>query len=608
MNLRLPVLMLLCLLAASVAGNAASDQIWQPAEHPITVESAATKSIAESVGAPPGISALTPWKLSIATRSGDAWLASEHKLAQRHRGIWREVPNPFGGEPPVSFAETIDARLWCATAKQLWQFDGRDWLALRSVPAGIRSIRATRDGSLWVATPAGLLRLTRHGWVPNDVTDGLADNDVGGVTEDADGNVFAETVKGWSQFQPEMDVDAPITTIISTNLSHAGIHEDATLTIQFIARDKHDKTAPTNLLYSWRMDEHEWTPFVMETQAIVSGLGLGPHTFYARALDRNGNAEFIPAALEFNIVIPWYRESRIMVVLALAMIVSLLLATLALNRHRHLKQSYAEVEKLVAERTRELELANRELLHSQKMNALGSLAAGIAHDFNNILSIIKGSAQIIEDNPGNTDKIRTRVDRIKAVVQQGAEVVEAMLGFSRSSDAPPALCDINAVVADTRRLLGDRFLREMEVRFERGENLPEVAVTRDFVQQILLNLIFNAADAMETKSSTGNPSTRQITLRTRTANTLPKELALAPSPAPTFVFVTVGDHGCGIKPEIMSRIFEPFFTTKALSTRRGTGLGLSMAYELAKKLGAGLAVESKPGEGSEFTLILPVKS
>jgi len=82
---------------------------------------------------------------------------------------------------------------------------------------------------------------------------------------------------------------------------------------------------------------------------------------------------------------------------------------------------------------------------------------------------------------------------------------------------------------------------------------------------------------------------------------------LVPASAPRFIFVSVRDHGAGIAPEIRSRIFEPFFTTKNLSARRGTGLGLSMVYELAKKMGAGLAVESAPGAGSTFTLILPVK-
>ena len=88
---------------------------------------------------------------------------------------------------------------------------------------------------------------------------------------------------------------------------------------------------------------------------------------------------------------------------------------------------------------------------------------------------------------------------------------------------------------------------------------------------------------------------------------LPGEIYLPPASAQKFILVAVRDHGAGIAPEIRARIFEPFFTTKNLSARRGTGLGLSMVYELAKKMGAGLAVESTPGAGSTLTLILPVK-
>src|SRR5207237_2509456 len=113
----------------------------------------------------------------------------------------------------------------------------------------------------------------------------------------------------------------------------------------------------------------------------------------------------------------------------------------------------------VAERTRELEITSRELVHSQKMNALGTLAAGIAHDFNNILSIIKGSAQIIEDNLDNAEKVHTRVNRINTVVEQGAGIVKAMLGFSRDSDGQMVHCDLNNVARETIKLLGDRFLR-----------------------------------------------------------------------------------------------------------------------------------------------------
>ena len=100
---------------------------------------------------------------------------------------------------------------------------------------------------------------------------------------------------------------------------------------------------------------------------------------------------------------------------------------------------------------------------------------------------------------------------------------------------------------------------------------------------------------------------KEIVLRTRKVDNLPAELILAPGKDGAYVAVSVQDFGCGIPAENMARIFEPFFTTKALSARRGTGLGLSMVYELARKMEAGLAVESVVDQGSTFTLILPVK-
>src|SRR2546427_10545605 len=196
--------------------------------------------------------------------------------------------------------------------------------------------------------------------------------------------------------------------------------------------------------------------------------------------------------MEFAGVLPWYKETRLVAISLAGVALALFFAGLALNRHRQLARSYAEVEEQVAERSRELELASRELLHSQKMNALGTLAAGIAHDFNNILSIIKGSAQIMEENLDNPQKLRTRLDRIKTVVEQGSGIVKAMLGFSRESDQQLAACDINSVVEDTIKLLGDRFLHEVQVSFDAGHDLSPVVCPKDFVQQILINFIFNA--------------------------------------------------------------------------------------------------------------------
>ena len=134
--------------------------------------------------------------------------------------------------------------------------------------------------------------------------------------------------------------------------------------------------------------------------------------------------------------------------------------------------------------------------------------------------------------------------------------------------------------------------------FEPASALPQIQCARDFIQQILLNFIFNAAEA--------GGERKQIILSTRQLSSLPASLVLTPAKANAYVAVSVQDFGSGIPPGNLSRIFEPFFTTKSLSARRGTGLGLSMVYELARKMEAGLAVESKADQGSTFSLILPV--
>jgi signal transduction histidine kinase len=254
------------------------------------------------------------------------------------------------------------------------------------------------------------------------------------------------------------------------------------------------------------------------------------------------------------------------------------------------------VERIVEQRTKELERANQELLHSQKMRALGTLAAGIAHDFNSILSIIKGSAQIIETNLDDREKVRTRVDRIKTMVEQGSGIVKAMLEISRVG-REEKLCDVNELVSETRRLLTDQFQHEVTLRLEPAAILPPVEGVGELIQQMLLNLVLNAADAMSGRG--------EIILRTGLLKRTPPGLVLAPAAKPPLVCVSVQDQGSGVAPEILPRIFEPFFTTKAFSTRRGTGLGLSMVYEIAKEMGYGLMVQSVPDKGSTFSILIP---
>jgi signal transduction histidine kinase len=534
----------------------------------------------------------------LATQSGDLWIGGDFGTAWLH-GRWTVFPVSGSGAPEriCHLVELPAGGIWSASRERIWSFDGKNWLLERAGFNHLNAMICTRDGSVWVGDESGVTRFTKGHWIENGIQEGLDSGAIRALCEDQRGSIWAAADSGVALYHPEADSDPPRTFITPMSEKERNIPEDGVIVVKFGGHDKWNGTTWRRLLYSYRLDTGDWSPFAGTDSASFSDLPPGKHYFQVRAMDRAGNIDPDPAKLDFAIVLPWYTESRLVLIASAGVVVAGFFAALAWRRHRQLVFSYAQVEKQVAQRTRELELANQELLQSQKMRALGTLAAGIAHDFNNILSIVKGSTQIIEDNLDNPDKIRTRADRIKTVVDQGSTVVQALLGFSRGSDEILEACEINPVVDNTLKLLGDRFLREVELRFDRAPSLPRVRASQSLVQQILLNFIFNATEAMNGR--------KRVIITTSHAGSLPARMALQPGAAAGYVAVAVRDFGCGIAPGHLPRVFEPFFTTKALSTRRGTGLGLSIVYELAKKMEAGLALESTLGEGSVFSLFLP---
>ena len=534
----------------------------------------------------------------LAAQNGAIWVGGNGGVAFYRDQKWQSF-NPAEGPIPDSafcLLENSDGKIWCGTRDQVWQFDGKEWSLLQTGLDRVNAFFKGRDGSIWIAANSGIHRFQNGDWVSNGIEEGLPSQVVRHLLEDQRGRLWAGTARGLSLHHPEADTTAPQTFIEQPRTEN--ISPEWKSRFVFGGRDKWKQTPSDRLLFSYRLDEQEWSPFRAERTASFEELSPGKHFFQVRAMDRNWNVDPTPALLEFALPLPWYQETRLLLIAAAGAIGVLFFAALAFNRHRRLVRSYAEVERIVALRTRQLEKANQQLFQSQKMNALGTLAAGIAHDFNSILSIIKGSAQIIEGNLSDSEKIRTRVGRIRTAVDQGAGIVKAMLGFSRVSEKEIVPCHINAVVEETVRLLGDRFQREVEVKFQPATSLPQVTASKDFIQQIVLNFILNAAEAM---SGPG-----KIIVSTGQHDRLLAEMILSPAEANNYLFVSVQDFGCGIAPEILPRIFEPFFTTKAMSVKRGTGLGLSMVYELAKEMSAGLSVSSELGKGSTFTLILPV--
>jgi two-component system cell cycle sensor histidine kinase/response regulator CckA len=233
------------------------------------------------------------------------------------------------------------------------------------------------------------------------------------------------------------------------------------------------------------------------------------------------------------------------------------------------------------------------LRQAQKMEAVGRLAGGVAHDFSNVLAVILGySDLLIRDLPASDPRIREYADGIVEAAHRAVGVTRQLLTLSRKKLLRPEVLSVNKVVQDLGKLLSRAIGERIELTQKYGDGIPPILADADQLAQVLLNLAVNARDAM--------PDGGPLEISTAFA-----ELAMpAPElglPAGRYVTLVVKDGGCGMSEEVRTRIFEPFFTTK----ETGTGLGLATVYGIVRQAGGAIRVESRPGEGSTFTVYLP---
>ncbi|MGA2636208.1 response regulator [Methylocella sp.] len=233
---------------------------------------------------------------------------------------------------------------------------------------------------------------------------------------------------------------------------------------------------------------------------------------------------------------------------------------------------------------------------SQKMQAIGQLAGGVAHDFNNVLTAIIGYSDLLLANHRPTDPSFRDIMQIKQNANRAAGLVRQLLAFSRRQTLRPHVLQLGDVLSDLqmmmRRLVGEKI--NLELRH--GRDLWFVKADLNQFEQVVVNLIVNARDAM--------PGGGEIILRTR--NVTPGECADfddSALPPADYVAIEVEDFGHGIAPEVKDKIFEPFFTTKEVG--KGTGLGLAMVYGIVKQTGGYVICSSAIGSGTTFTVLLP---
>lgn len=252
-------------------------------------------------------------------------------------------------------------------------------------------------------------------------------------------------------------------------------------------------------------------------------------------------------------------------------------------------------ERLSARRSRE-EL-EQQLRQSQKMDAVGQLAGGIAHDFNNLLTTISGYSELMWEDIGEDNQLRSDVGEIRKAAARAATLTQQLLAFSRKQIISPRVLDINKRIDDAHKMLGRLLGETIELKRSIGTDPCRVEADPGQIDQILINLAVNARDAMP-EGGVLELSAGHATLDEQFCRTVPD---VEPG---EFVEITVRDTGLGMNQDILSRIFEPFFTTKEAG--RGTGLGLSTVYGIVKQNRGAVKINSRPGAGTTATIYLPV--
>ena len=236
-----------------------------------------------------------------------------------------------------------------------------------------------------------------------------------------------------------------------------------------------------------------------------------------------------------------------------------------------------------------------QLQQAQKLEAIGTLAGGIAHDFNNLLMGVQGniSLMLIDRNPEDRDY--NRLKNMEKQVESGARLTSLLLGYARKGRYEVKPIDLNRLVEDACETFG-RTRKEVTIRQDLDRDLQTIEADLGQIEQTLFNLLVNAADAM--------PNGGDLTVKTEnTTHETMKERLYKPDPG-RYVKLTVADTGTGMDETTMERIFDPFFTTKEMG--HGTGLGLASAYGIIKAHGGYIDVTSKLGEGTTFSIYLPV--
>jgi signal transduction histidine kinase/ligand-binding sensor domain-containing protein len=511
-------------------------------------------------------------------------------------------------------------RFWLPTERGLSVFDPEkksfvSYFQKDGFQAYDRSYRGikTSNGDIWIGSNNGLNRivpanlLKKDTTLPSIVITQMSIND--SLYSKPDGTIFKQSV--------------PYTNAIELK------HWQKNLSFDFVAL--HYLRSEDNQ-YSWKLENYDknWSAPSKERKVSYTNLSPGTYIFRVKASNADGVWKEEGISLTITILPPWWLTWWAYILYALMFLGAL--RTFSLWRERKLRQEKEQLQHKVEERTSELKQSledlkstQSQLIQSEKMASLGELTAGIAHEIQNPLNFVNNFSDVsnelikemkeefkkgdVEEGFAIADDIEQNLEKINHHGKRASDIVKGMLEHSRKSTGEKELTDINALCDEYLRLAyhglkakDNNFNATMETHFD--SNLPKIDIIPQDIGRVLLNLVNNAFYAV-------NERANLLNLEKQSGDANLTDLAYNPTVSITTqltadnqLLIAIKDNGSGIPNSIKDKIFQPFFTTKP--TGQGTGLGLSLSYDIVKAHGGELNVETKEGEGSEFIVRLPL--
>ncbi len=270
--------------------------------------------------------------------------------------------------------------------------------------------------------------------------------------------------------------------------------------------------------------------------------------------------------------------------------------TNALSKSQNELQEWGQtLENKVQEKTKELQAAEAESVHREKLASVGLLAAGIAHELNNPLTGVLTFSTLVREKMAEGSREAEDLDLVIRETNRCATIIRRLLDFAREKTPEKKFANLNTIIEDTEQFMRrPAYFDDIEITMDLDLDLPQIWLDEDLIKQVIMNILVNAQQAIE--------GSGRITIRSRV---VPEATSPELSPGP-MVEISITDTGCGISDKDQQRIFDPFFTSKGVG--QGTGLGLSVSHGIVRAHGGTIEVDSKVGEGSTFRIYLPLET